>query len=340
MKKLTLLSSALTLWGITTTHVLALGECGLSCCIAGANTSGMTLAPNLGLSLQYEYMDMETIREGTSEISPDEVFNRNWKKGSQYTIPTKMVMQKLSLVTAYPATERFQLLGMVPFIKNDMDMRMKSPMGMTMEHKMDTIQGLGDISVLGLYTAYTDAPIRPTERLTVGFGLKMPTGKNDERNDSGEYIHAMMQLGSGSWDPMFTLNYLRAFYPFVFQASLFYQLTTEGDEGYEFGDQFSYDLVSRYQASNFVNVGLDLHGIYAMKDKDHDGHYSQIATSMVANPDNSGLHSIFITPVVQFKIPNTGGSLELKYQKPLYQDVNGFQQVIDSRFLLSVTWSF
>ena len=340
MKRIRFLSFALTLWIIPVTHVLALGECGLSCCIAGANTSGMTLAPNFGLSLQYEYMDMETIREGSNEIGHDEVINRNWQKGSKYSIPTKMIMQKLSLATAYPVTERFQILGVVPLIKNDMDMRMKSPMGMTMEHTMDTIQGLGDISMLGLYTAYTDAPIRPNERLVVGFGLKTPTGKNDEKNAAGKYIHAMMQLGTGSWDPMFTVNYLRAFYPFVLQASLFYQLTTEGNEGYEFGDQLSYDLVSRYQASNFVNLGLDLHGIYAMKDKDHDGKYSRIATSMLDNPENTGLHSIFLTPVIQFKIPNSGGSIELKYQKPVYQDVNGFQQVIDNRILLSVTWNF
>lgn len=27
---------------------------------------------------------------------------------------------------------------------------------------------------------------------------------------SGKYVHAMMQLGSGSWDRLFTLNYMRA----------------------------------------------------------------------------------------------------------------------------------
>lgn len=340
MRKLVLLSFVSTILGITTTNVFALGECGLSCCIAGANTSGVTLAPNLGLSLQYEYMDMETIREGTSEIGPNDVINRNWQPGGMYSVPTSMIMQKWSLAAAYPVTERFQVLGVLPYIKNDMDMRMKNKMGMVMEHKMDTLQGLGDITVLGLYTAYADAPIRPTQRLTLGFGLKMPTGKNDEKNASGKYVHAMMQLGSGSWDALFTANYLKAFYPVILQASLFYQLNTEGDEGYEFGDQISYDLVSRYQVNNFINVGLDLHGIYAMKDKDHDGKYSKIATSMVDNPEHTGLHSLFLTPVLQYKIPNTAGSVEIKYQKPLYQDVNGYQQVIDNRWLLSLTWNF
>jgi len=340
MKKPVLLASALAIYGMTANPVSALGECGLSCCIAGANSSGVTLAQNLGLSLQYEYMDMGTIRHGTGEVDHNEVINRHWKMGGKYSIPTKMTMEKLSLATAVPINERFQLLGMIPYLKNDMEMRMKSPMGMTMDHTMDTIKGLGDISLFGFYTAYTDAPIRPTTRLTLGFGVKTPTGNNTEKNDSGSYIHAMMQLGSGSWDPIFTVNYMRAFYPLVLQGSVFYQMTTEGDEGYEFGDQLSYDLASRYQVGNFLNLGVDLHGIYARKDKDHDGKYSKIGMSMVDNPENTGLHSIFISPVVQYKIPNSGGSLELKYQHPLRQDVNGYQQVVDSRWLLSLTWNF
>jgi hypothetical protein len=120
--------------------VFALGECGFSCCIAGANTSGVTLAPNFGLSLQYEYMDMETIREGSSKVSPNTVIERNWQRGSSYSVPTKMIMQKWSLITAYPITARFQVVGMLPYLKNDMDMRMKNPKGMVMNHKMDTLR--------------------------------------------------------------------------------------------------------------------------------------------------------------------------------------------------------
>jgi hypothetical protein len=339
MKKSTLLAS-LAIYGMTSSPVSALGECGLSCCIAGATSSGVTLAQNFGLSVQYEYMDMETIREGTDEVSPEEAINRHWKMGSSYAIPTQMTMKKLSLAMATPINERFQVLGIIPYLSNDMDMRMKGPMGMTMDHTMNTVKGIGDMSVLGFYTAYTDAPIRPTQRLTLGFGLKAPTGDNTKTGSTGKYIHAMMQLGSGSWDGLLTANYMRAFYPLVLQASAFYQMTTESDEGYEFGDQFSYDLSSRYQISNFVNLGLDLHGIYAGQDEDNEGKYSNPLTSMVDNTDNTGLHSIFISPVLQYKIPNSGGSVELKYQHPLYQDVKGYQQVIDQRWLLSFTWNF
>lgn len=318
----------------------ALGECGLSCCIGSSTTSGVTLAPNLGISVQYENATMETIREGTDEVSPDDVLNRHWRKGSSYAIPTEMTMEKLSITAAYPATERLQVLAVFPYVRNDMGMRVKNPMGMVMDHKMSTIKGLGDVSMMGLYTAYTDAPIRPTQRLTLGFGLKTPTGKNDEKTVMGSYVHAMMQAGTGSWDPLLMVNYMQAFYPLILQANLFYHVSMEGDEGYEFGDQLSYNLLARYQVANYVNLGLDLNGIHAGKDQDHDGKFSKAALSMVDNPDNTGLDSLLLSPSIQFKIPNSGGNVELKYQVPLYQNVNGYQQVIDQRWLFTVTWNF
>lgn len=318
----------------------ALGECGISCCIAGATTSGVTLAENFGVSLVYEYAFMETIRNGTDEVSPDEAIAANQVMGQSYSVPTEMKMQKLSLVGVLPVNERLQLLASVPYVINDMDMRSRSGMGMIMDMSMEQISGLGDITLMGLYTLYTDAPVRPGHRLTVGLGVKAPTGKTDERKANGNLVHAMMQPGSGSWDPLFLVNYTRGLYPFVLQANLFYQLTTEGFNGYEFGDKFSYDLVAKYQATDYVNIGVEVNGIHAEKDKDHDGRYSNPVNSMIDNPDFTGLDSIFVSPSVQVKIPNSGGSAEFKYQVPVYQDVNGFQQVVDWRALATVVWVF
>lgn len=319
----------------------ALGECGLSCCLAGAAGGGVALAENFGISLVYENAWMETIREGTGEVSPDDAIARNKQAGKSYKVPLNMRMQKVSLVGAFPVNERLTLLALVPYVINDMEMRNMSAMGMVMDMRMDTVSGLGDATVLGLYTLYTDAPIRPSQRLTAGFGLKAPTGRSDETTASGSPVHAMMQTGSGSWDPVFMVNYMRGFYPLVLQATLFYQLTTEGVNGYEFGDRFTYDLSARYQAGNFLNLGVEVNGIHAAKDRDHDGRFSVNAdTSLADNPEYTGLTSIFITPLVQAKLPGTGGSAELKYQIPVYQDVNGFQQVVDWRALATVTWVF
>lgn len=318
----------------------ALGECGLSCCISGAAGSGATLAKNFGLSVIYEHSYMKTLKNGSSEISPDEVIRLNKKAMMSYSVPTEMRMQKATVIGVLPVNERLQLLAYIPYLKNDMNMRSKSAMGMTMDMRMETVSGLGDAVLLGLYTAYTDAPIRATERLTLGLGVKTPTGSTSERTASGSLVHMMMQPGSGSWDPIFMVNYMRAYYPLVLQGTALYQLSTKGTNDYEFGDKFSVDLRASYQAANYVNVGLEVNGIHAGKDTDHGGKYSKPLTSMLDNTDNTGLDSVFVSPLVQVKIPNSGGSAELKYQIPVYQKVDGFQQVVDWRALATLSWAF
>jgi hypothetical protein len=329
----------------------ALGECGLSCCIAGAVTSGVTLATKFGLAFQYEFTFMETLRKGEGSISPGAVLDgkgATWPmmpmKPMRFSVPTEMTMQKFSLLATYPATERLQFLAILPYVRNTMTMKMlkRDTMGMDMrmDHEMPVVEGLGDISLMGLYTLYSDAPIRPTERLTVGLGLKTPTGENEERTSSGDLIHTMMQAGTGSWDPLFLVNYMKAFYPLVLQANLFYHLTTAADNGYVSGDQLSLDLIARYQVANYVNIGLELNGLYTMKDEDPKNFYSRPETSLVDNTANTGIKSLSITPTIQFKFPGTGGSAEVKFQKPIYQNVNGTQQVVDWRVLASIVWNF
>jgi hypothetical protein len=55
---------------------------------------------------------------------------------------------------------------------------------------------------------------------------------------------------------------------------------------------------------------------------------------------NTGITSLSVTPSVSVMIPNTGCSVDLKFQKPVYQNAGGTQQVVDWRSLISVVWVF
>ncbi len=361
---------------ITNKIIYAHGECCPPKSLAEAIISGVTLAPNFGLSLQYEYTNMETIREGSQSRSRDSVLDdvaATWPEmpdsGKSFSVPTRMIMQKYTLLGTYSATKRLQFVAMVPYVVNDMDMRMivrgeggnhhhhhgvqrvrrqfMSPLAsnaagndMRMDMKMDTVEGFGDITLMGLYTLYIDKPDLPAKKITLGLGVKTPTGKNDEEFDSGGLVHAAMQTGTGSWDPLFLVNYMHAFHPMIFQSNLFYQMTTEGDEGYEFGDKISLDLIARYQLTNHVNPGLELNLFYAGQDTDHDDRYSRPDESLLDNTDNTGITSLSISPSLQIKIPKTGGSINLKFQQPLYQHARGIQQVVDWRATASIVWAF
>ncbi|MCF6155152.1 MAG: transporter [Candidatus Brocadia sp.] len=355
--------------------IYAHGECCISRSLAEATISGVTIAPNFGLSLQYEYTDMKTIREGSQSISHDTVLDNvaaEWPEmpdeAKSFSVPTRMIMQKYTLLGTYAATGRLQFLATVPYVINDMDMRMVTrgaesshhhhvaplarqtnmrPLAsdstendMRMDMKMDTVEGLGDMTLMGLYTLYTDKPDLPTKKITLGLGVKTPTGKNDEEFDSGGLVHAAMQPGTGSWDPLFLVHYMHAFHPMIFQTNLLYQMSTEGDEGYEFGDKISLDFIARYQVANYVNPGLELNVFYAGQDTDHDDKYSRPEESLLDNTDNTGITSLSVSPSLQIRIPKTGGSIDLKFQKPLYQHARGIQQVVDWRAMASIVWAF
>src|SRR3989337_4437596 len=110
--------------------VYAHGECCLSRSLTEATTSDMSVAENLGLSLQYEYSNMKTIRDGSDSVSHNTVLDRitsEWpmipSETRSFSIPTRMIMQKYSFLGAYRLTERFQFLVNIPYVINDMYMR-------------------------------------------------------------------------------------------------------------------------------------------------------------------------------------------------------------------------
>ena len=102
----------------TSSAVYAHGECCLSRSLVEATTSNVTMSSNFGISLQYEYTNMKTIRDGTNSISHNTVLDdvaAEWPvtsmEGKSFSTPTRMIMQKYTLLGTYSATERLQLLA-------------------------------------------------------------------------------------------------------------------------------------------------------------------------------------------------------------------------------------
>ena len=81
----------------------AASECGLSCCIA-AGVEGVGSATGFTVTMQYDSMEMKTIKRGTTKMSSTQVINGNLAArpvGSMYSVPTKMTMQKISTNVSY-----------------------------------------------------------------------------------------------------------------------------------------------------------------------------------------------------------------------------------------------
>lgn len=345
----------LTILIINAPEDIRASECGLSCCIAGAAEGIGAGGKGFNVSLQYEWMRMDTILDGSSEKSPSSILADAEVSGkSMFSVPTEMTMQKTTLNVAYGLNEKVSLLASIPYIKNDMDMEMTMNMGMGMymnsSMSMDTIDDLGDVTLMGFYKVYSDRNIAPTERITVGLGIKTPTGEYEERAD-GELAHMMMQPGTGSWDPIFLINGMKAFGNTYLLATATYQLTTENDRGYEVGDRFSIDITAKRRLTDLFNVSLALNYVHSDKDKTDNStdssspsgrvNYQNPMMSLLDNVDNTGLESWFITPGIEFK-PSLGSpwSFNASARIPVHQDVNGTQIVTDDWYILNAAYRF
>jgi len=341
------------------TQQVQASECGLSCCIA-AGVDGIGSATGLTLSLQYDTMLMKTNRQGTSKISPQQIISNNLAArgmGSMYAVSTNMTMQKIVANMAYRINEDNAFLLTVPYIINDMDMMMGMKMAGGIRYStstMDTVQGLGDITATYLLDVYKDADIRTRERLTLGLGIKAPTGKSKARNRRGNLVHMMMQAGTDSWDAFLVANGTFAFgehedggAQFLLTPSASYHLTTRNSLGYKVGDRVNADISARYRITSKFNVKLDLNSVYSQKDSTNGTldpvtgtvAYQNVNGNVLDNVANTGLASVFVSPGFQWIVAD-GFILSGEYRMPVYQKVRGIQQVTDHWFFLRATTYF
>ena len=102
------------------------------------------------------------------------------------------------------------------------------------------IDGLGDLTVLGLYTVYQKEAdsTSVSHTLQVGAGIKAPTGKYDGANNGS--VNPSFQLGTGSWDYIVATEYVVQQNNLGLNAMANYVLKTENSQDYRFGNQFNY----------------------------------------------------------------------------------------------------
>ena len=333
-------------------------ECGLSCCIA-AGVDGVGSATGFTATVQYDTMEMKTILQGTTKVSPDQAIqNALAGKAGMYAVPTKMVMQKISTNLSYRMDENNAFVLSVPYIINDMDMRMgmkmmpASPI-MYSNMTMDTIKGIGDASLIYLRDVYKDAEMRTRQRISVGIGIKAPTGKYKSRSASGGLVHMMMQAGTGAWDAVALVNGTLGFgehadggAQWLISPSVMYQMNTRNSLGYKVGDRLNYDISARYRFTSAFNAKLDLNGVWAGHDST-DGTVDSVSglvayqnpNTMIDNVANTGINSLFVSPGMQWVV-TPGFVVSGEYRIPVYQNTRGIQQVTDNWFFLRASVRF
>ncbi len=313
---------------------------GLCCQLSSGvqeSLSGVAAPASEEVSVQftYSFTRMDKLKQGASAKSLDEA-----STSTSYTsLPVSMDMIKYTFTAGYGFSPRFKGFVSMPYLRNTMDMTMSNGVGLGwMDMTMEPISAPGDATIMGLYRMYTDREIRPNKALTAGIGVKTATGSSTETTSSGKYVHAHMQPGTGSWDPLFSLLYTQMVDPFLMQADMTHQFSTRNHQGYEFGDSTAVNLGATYAMVPEFNVSAGLTYLHVGRANDRDGNYTNLS-SLMDDPANTGGDSLWLSPGIQ-AIPVKNAVVDMKVQFPVWEDVNGIQLVTRYRLVIGMAYRF
>ncbi len=339
---------------------LCCGKCGgnMPMNIPGA---GIPETKEIRFKVSPMFMSMEGLLDGSDAVSADSLLGMpvmiGQPTGKFMAVPTSMDMTMLNIAAGYSFTDN--LFGGIMFMYKDNSMEMKfnammqgntGQSGFTMESS-----GIADTMLMGKYRLYANDPLIPTRQSSLFFGLSLPTGSIDERNNKhpvamrqSELLPYGMQLGSGTFDPTLGIVYSASKSPYWWGANAMYTARLyDNDRDYRLGNEFRLDLYGMYQLSHNLVAQVQLNGKYWDKIR---GEMDESKTGVSGHVIKNNPDSPFMTPL--WDTNNYGGrkiitTIGLQWQPvplhiiefdigvPIYQDLNGPQLEEDLRVMIS-----
>ena len=346
----------------------ALAYVGLCCGKCGGNMpmnipgGGVPETHEFRFKISPTFMHMDGLRDGTDDVDTEDLLGmpmmNGMPTGRYMAAPTEMSMSMLNLTAGYSFTDDFFAGLMFMWKRNRMDMVFNQMMvnmtgqdGFTMES-----EGLGDTMLMTKYRLFTDDPLIPKRQMSLLFGLSLPTGSIDERNEThplevrrSELLPYGMQLGSGTFDPTIGLLYQASRSPYWWGVNATYTARLQdNDRDYRLGDEFRLDLYGMYQFRHDLLAQVQLNGsvqgeIEGEMDEAASGASGRVTpgnpntpyTTPLWETDHYGGTQVFATVGLQWQ-PAPLHIIDFNVGVPVYQDLNGPQMAQDYRVML--TW--
>ena len=200
------------LFGIVSLNASACDICG---CSSGTNTLGLLPSMNkhfIGLRFQ----------QNNYSSTPHESGSSIYSASNEY-------FKTLDIWGRYSFGKRFQLMGFVPYKLNK---RLNSSSAIE-------LKGVGDASILLNYQLIKlDNNKKWKQSLLVGIGAKLPTGKFDAIQNHS-FINENIQLGTGSVDVPFGINYSIRKEKLGVHVEVNYKANSTNKQHFKFGNKFS-----------------------------------------------------------------------------------------------------
>ena len=186
--------------------------------------------------------------------------------------------------------------------------------------------GIGDMVLLANFSLFNN--INANSSLNILSGIKLPTGITDAINQEGEEAEVTLQPSNGSTDFILGASYYQnlaslptmsgtmySAFPVTFNIN--YKVNTKGTDDYKFGNELLVHLSTAYRFIEKASLLLQVNA----KFQDH-------ADVGITNEprESTGGKWIFVSPGLKFYLSEVL-SVYSYFQLPLYQNVNGIQQV-------------
>ncbi len=249
------------------------------------------------------------VQKGGGVLREQFVLNKN--ADDPGTANRNLRVSGLVSVLGYGITRDVALFGILPYVDKQLDLDAAG------QRVTRGDKGVGDLTLIGRYTAYTsDGPGR-TARIAPFLGIKAPTGRDKAQDSLGVLPHDV-QPGSGSWDFLGGVVATYQTLDYQLDAQLAYKTNREAN-GFRFGDVSGADVSLQYRlwpqelgggVPAFLYGVLEANLVHAGRNK----------VSGVTDP-NSGGTSLFFSPGLQYVTQKW--ILEAGLQIPVVQDLNG-----------------
>jgi hypothetical protein len=211
------------------------------------------------------------------------------------------VQNAVQLTLKYGLSSRLMLMASAPYTFNRI-----SANGST-----ETTDGLGDPEIMAM--AHLLSFANNTWALQAVAGARLPLGKSDQTNETGERLEQHLQTGSGAVAGIFGAQLLHAGgkVPLFFSAS--YQTNGANDHEFAYGNVFRFNAAAQRALSKPLDVIAEINGRVA--DYDTDG---------AETDPNSGGTVVYFSPGLRLQL---GSSLSLRSQVqiPVVENLHGEQ---------------
>lgn len=266
------------------------------------------------------------VHEGGYVLREQFIFMKN----ADDRTPARRDMEVSGLVSVlgYGVSRDFALFGMLPWFDKRLAMNMG---GQDLSRRQS---GIGDLTLLGRYTAYESNGPGRTLRIASFLGIKAPTGQDDASDGLGR-LPPSLQPGSGAWDGLGGAVLTYQTLGFEIDSQLSYTARREAN-GFQAGNVARFDASLQYRLwPRRLGTGLPafLYGVLEA----NLGHASRGRIDGVDDPDSGGT-TLFITPGLQYVTRQW--IVEAGLQLPVSQRLNGTALKNDYVFTTGFRFNF